>query len=364
MRNTIMPEEEKKTGGKRQNQKYKSLLVWNLLLKRTDENHALNIEDIRTHLKTYGIDAERHSVSRDIKALMELMNKDADLAADDELDERELLNYIIEYDRQKHGYKVSQRPYEFEDLRLLAECVRASKFITRSQENNLLTAIEGLCSDYQIEELQNEVYLVGRTKTNNKSIMRSMLTINNAIRHNQKISFKYQKYTLESRSQQVDRKKGALYILSPFKLIINDGYYYLLAYNSEKKDVWTYRLDRMKDVKIIAEAREGADTFAKINMQTFTQRVFSMYGGEPVRVRIRFLNRSLDTVIDRFGNGKEVVYSPDGSYHFIFTADVELSNQFYSWVCGFYKNATILSPPEAVEGMKNFLHDISNRYES
>ena len=38
-------------GGKRPGQKYKSLLVWNLLLKRTDENHAISIKDIRTHLE-------------------------------------------------------------------------------------------------------------------------------------------------------------------------------------------------------------------------------------------------------------------------------------------------------------------------
>ena len=30
----------KKTGGKKEGQKYKSLLVWDILLKKTDENHA------------------------------------------------------------------------------------------------------------------------------------------------------------------------------------------------------------------------------------------------------------------------------------------------------------------------------------
>ena len=34
----------KKTGGKREGQKYKSLLVWDILLKKTDENHANCIE--------------------------------------------------------------------------------------------------------------------------------------------------------------------------------------------------------------------------------------------------------------------------------------------------------------------------------
>ena len=39
----------KKTGGKREGQKYKSLLVWDILLKKTDENHALRLKDIEEH---------------------------------------------------------------------------------------------------------------------------------------------------------------------------------------------------------------------------------------------------------------------------------------------------------------------------
>lgn len=60
----------KKAGGKSKGQKYKSLIVWNLLLKRTDENNALGISEIKDILEEYGISAERHSVSRDIKDLM------------------------------------------------------------------------------------------------------------------------------------------------------------------------------------------------------------------------------------------------------------------------------------------------------
>ena len=235
-----MEEKKKKEpGSKKKGQKYKSLVVWDMLLKRTDDTHAIGINEIATHLEEYGIEAERHSISRDIKDLIELMNKDQEI----DMRERDLLGYEIEYDPSLHGYKVSRRPYDFDDLRLLAECVRASKFISKRQEESLLLAIEGLCSEHQIKELKNEVYLVGRTKTSNKWVMGSMVVINQAIRDNVKIGFKYQSYTLSSKSQQVDRRKGAEYVLSPYKLIINGGNYYLLAYDSKKKDMRTYRID-------------------------------------------------------------------------------------------------------------------------
>ena len=357
-------QKEKKQGHKGKGQKYKSLLVWDILLKKTDENHALQLKDIKRHLGNYGITAERHSIKRDIDDILLLLNKELDFDLDElEIEERDLLGYEVEYDAVQHGYKVSRRPYDFEELRLLAECVRASKFISKSQEEHLLAAIENLCSDYQIEELQNEVYLVGRNKTTNKHIMSAMLTINQAIRLDRKISFRYQKYTIRDRTQQVDRRGGATYIVSPFKLIINDGYYYLLAWDSKWNTIITYRLDRMKGVDIEKEPREGGTEFGKINMKDYTQQHFGMFSGEQKTVSLRFTNNLLDTMVDRFGTGSDVFYRPDGDRHFVVTTQIAISDQFYGWLCGFRKMAKIVSPPDVVADFQSFLDDIYGRYE-
>ena len=143
----------KKTGGKREGQKYKSLLVWDILLKKTDENHALRLKDIEEHLSHYGITAERHSIKRDIDDILALLNKELDFDMDEfEIEERDLLGYEVEYDAAQHGYKVSRRPYDFEELRLLAECVRASKFISKSQEEHVLF-ISRLCKGHAAQLL-------------------------------------------------------------------------------------------------------------------------------------------------------------------------------------------------------------------
>lgn len=357
-------EEQKKQGGKKPGQKFKSLLVWDILQKRTDENHAIQLKEIVEHLKMYGITAERHSIKRDIDDILMLLNKDMDIDLDEHnIEDRALLGYEVEYDATQHGYKVSRRPYDFEELRLLAECVRASKFISKSQEEHLLAAIENLCSDYQIEELQNEVYLVGRNKTTNKHIMSTMLKVNQAMRLDKQISFRYQKYTIKDRTQQVDRRGGATYKISPFKLIINDGYYYVLAWNSKWNHTITYRLDRMKGVEILNAPREGGVEFAKINMESYTQQHFGMFSGEKKTVSLRFTNNLLDTMVDRFGTGSEVFYRPDDDTHFVVTTQIAISDQFYGWLCGFRKMAKIVSPPDVVSDFQNFLDDIYGKYE-
>ena len=346
-------------GGRREGQKYKSLLVWQYLLKNTDENNAVTSTEIKEHLASYGIVADRHSIVRDIQAMQELLDKDVGAKIDD----RERLRYEVIYDTKSHGYKMISRPYDFEELRLLAECINSAKFLTKRQAENLKELIGEFCSNAQVEELENEVYCVGRAKTSNKYVMGSMLTIHTAIREKKKIKFKYLKYTLQSKGEQVERRKGADYILSPFRLIVNEGNYYLLAYDGKKEKMLTFRVDRMKEVKAYDEPREGERVFAEIDMNTYTQRVFSMFNGEQKRVMIRFTNDRLDTVVDRLGINNGTTYLADDPSHFIAVADIEVSDQFYSWICGFRKKATILSPVEVVDGMKKFLEDISKRYE-
>jgi predicted DNA-binding transcriptional regulator YafY len=162
----------------------------------------------------------------------------------------------------------------------------------------------------------------------------------------------------------VDRRKGATYKISPFKLIINDGFYYVLAWNAQRGNTITFRLDRMKGVEVLNEAREGNLEFSKINMETYTQQHFGMFSGEKKRVSLRFTNNLLDTMVDRFGTGADVSYRPDGERHFVVNTEIAISDQFFGWLCGFRKMAKIISPPTVVEDFQKFLDDIYGRYES
>ncbi len=123
----------------------------------------------------------------------------------------------------------------------------------------------------------------------------------------------------------------------------------------------------MKGVKELNEAQEGYELYRHTDMRTYTRRVFSMFGGEQKRVLIRFSNEKIDTVVDRFGPGSEdntVYYRPDDESHFVLSADIELSDQFYSWICGFREKATIISPPEVIDEFHRFLSDITNQYDN
>lgn len=84
--------------GKRPGQKYKSLLVLQYLLKNADDENAVTMNDILSHLSKYGIASDRRSVYRDIHDLAELLN--TELQEEDRIPERERLGYEIVFTRK------------------------------------------------------------------------------------------------------------------------------------------------------------------------------------------------------------------------------------------------------------------------
>ena len=364
--------------GRKANQKMKPYLVMEYLMRNTDENHAAPADAIVEYLRDdLGIDAERRSIYRDIdeinKALWLLENADDDATIFDaeeaiDTDEYDNEKFII-YDKHLKGFRVVRRKYELSDIRLMAECIYASRYISQSEAERLVDIIKGFVSDEQANEIRTDALVTARQRTLNKSTLRNVSTIYDAMskmiegeKHiPEKISFQYLKYTIDDLEKQTERRKGAKYTVSPYKLIINDGNYYLLAFDDYSHEMRTYRVDRMKTINRLGEPREGAEAFAAIDLKTYTQRTFSMFGGERERVRIRFVSSLLDTAVERFGR-TNVSYTRADDHHFIVSADVEISEQFFGWLCGFGTKAVLLSPAPIVEQYKDYLQKILSKY--
>ena len=363
--------------GRKANQKMKPYLVMEYLMRHTDENHAESADNIAAYLQELGIDAERRSIYRDIeeinKALWLLENEDDDadiFTAEEaiETDKNDSEKFIV-YDRHLKGFRVVRRKYELSDIRLMAECIYASRYISQSEAERLVDIIKGFVSEEQSREIRTDALVTARQRTLNKSTLRNVSTIYDAMskmiegeKHvPEKISFQYLKYTIDDLEKQTERRKGAKYIVSPYKLIINDGNYYLLAFDENSQQIRTYRVDRMKAINRLGTPRDGAEAFAAIDMKTYTQRTFSMFGGECERVSIRFVSSLLDTAVERFGR-YNVSYSRSDDHHFTVSADVEISDQFFGWLCGFGTKAKLFSPNSVVEQYKEYLQKILSRY--
>ena len=367
--------------GKQSNQKLKPYLVLQYLLKYSDENNAKSAFDIIGYLEECGLCAERRSIYRDIEdinriSLMleeatDLDDVDMMFAEAEESGDEEAVNdlKLILYDKNKKGFYVRQRKYDLNDIRLLAECVYSAKFIAEGQAKRLVDVVCEFVSEPQAQRIRHNAFLTDRVKTDNRGVLNNIAAINEAMSANidgqphtpEKITFKYLTYSIGDMRQQIERRKGANYTVSPFQLLINDGNYYLLAFDEQRQDMRTYRVDRMKDICFTGEPRDGAEAFEAIDLKTYTKRVFSMYGGEQKLVEIRFINPLLDAVVDRFGT-KDVQYAKVDDKHFGVTAKVEISDQFFGWLLGFGKKAKLLFPDDVIDQFRAYMDKIREMY--
>ena len=104
---------------KNPNNRLKILYLYRIFLENTDEEHSITMSEIIHRLELYGITAARKAIYEDIEAL-------------------KLFGLDIVMTRGKNaGYKVVSRDFELPELKLLADAVASSRFLTEKKSAEL-----------------------------------------------------------------------------------------------------------------------------------------------------------------------------------------------------------------------------------
>lgn len=325
---------------KSRNQKLKLLCLKDILENYTDDNNKLSTNEIIEKLSEYGISAERKSIYDDIECLKYYG-----------LD-------IITEKTDSNRYYIGERTFELPELKLLVDSVQSSKFLTVKKSASLIKKLESLCSKNQGASLQRQVFVSNRVKNMNESIYRTIDEIHNAISENVKISFKYLTYSIDS--VQVFRKNGERYTISPYALLLEEQNYYLLGYDSENGMFKHFRADKIVDIRMLNENRDGENEFKKIDLGKYSKKFFSMFGGEEQKIKLKVDADLLGVIIDRFG--KNVFISNKSADFFEVVVDIAVSPQFYGWITSFSGKINIISPDTVVNDFKKHLDKISSFY--
>ncbi len=311
---------------KRENQKCKILVIRDLLLE-TDEQHPLTVQDIIGKLKERGIEAERKSVTDDLLTL-------SDYGMDIE---------SLTIGKRK-GYYLASRMFESAELKMLVDSVQAAKFLSPKKTARLIKKLAALSSRGEAALLKRQLYLSDRGKTENESVFYNIDAIHGAIAEDREITFVYWQYDLNKK--RVPRKSGARYRVSPFALVWDDEFYYLIAYDAEDARIKHYRVDKMNRITIAETERQGKDVFAALDMSAYTSRNFSMFAGEEANVVLDCEARLIGVIVDRFGT--DVSVHPNGERFEAFVK-VAVSEQFFGWVAALGGAVRIVSPEPVKE---------------
>lgn len=320
--------------------KFRLLYLRDFLLNRTDENHPVTVAEMLAYMESVGVPCERKTLYNDLEILKEYG-----------LD-------LVSVRDSKTRYYVGMRDFELTEVKLLADAVQSSKFITNKKTIALADKLTTLVSQHEAQAIRRQLLIHNRAKTMNESVYYTVDILSQAIAEDHAIQFKYFKYTV--RKEKEYRHNGMVYEASPFALLWDDENYYMLAYDHKTGIIKHFRADKMAEITLLSTARRGKDVFRNYDLSSYSSRVFSMFGGEEMKLVIRFPNALIDPVIDRFG--QDVVIIPEEQGTFTVHVRLEVSPQFYAWIFGLGKGVAILSPPEAVEGMKKQLQEVAAAY--
>ena len=217
---------------KSENQKLKLFYIADYLITETDEDHGVYVRDIREYLADKGIEAEEHSISRDIKLLRDVFELD------------------IAGGRGKPYYLCS-RYIDYEDISIIAECVGSSKFISNTEAERLVKLLRRFCSKHQADTITSEVFITERTRTTQKNVLRHLAVIRDAIHKGEKVKFKYNYHIISDLSKTFERRAGKQYTVRPFRIILNEGYFYLLGFDDKTHKAIPHRKSSTKSHDVV-----------------------------------------------------------------------------------------------------------------
>ena len=185
----------------------------------------------------------------------------------------------------------------------------------------------------------------------NESIYYNVDKLHAAIASKRSITFQYFDYNMYR--QKVFRRNGSRYTVSPYGLIWNNDNYYLVAYDSEHRQMRHYRVDKMAEITVTRLPREGTDEYPAFDIAAYGQKHFGMYSGEEMTVTLRAKSSMAGVVLDRFG--LDVILVPDGPDYFTVSIPLVLSPQFFGWLFALEPDVTLTAPARAVDAYRQKL---------
>ncbi len=315
--------------------KYRILYLYNWLVKHTDAEHPMTTAELIRMLKEeYDIEVNRNTITKDLSILKKC-------------------NFHIEMVRtpQNNRYYWDGNIFETPEIKLMMDAISPSKFITQKESERLINKLMTFVNSETAEHLKRNVFVTGRVKSSNEKGYYIEDALNDAINDRKKVSFQYMEYDVYKKCRL--KNSGQFYILSPYTLIWDGDYYYVIGFCDSHNKIQTFRLDRIARQPVILE-EDIVPMPPYFRLAEYYKSVFRMYDtDEPVFVELLCENSMMNAIIDQFG--KTVNTRIVNDTHFIVKAEVCASPTFYRWIFGWDGRVKILKPQEIRQKYKKML---------
>jgi len=307
--------------------KLRPIFLMDILKERTDEDHYLTTSQLCAILKNeYGIETHRTTIKSDIEMLQQ-----AGIG-------------IQAVRSTQNQYNFIDRDFDIAELKLLIDAVQSAKFITKTKSDQLVTKLTALAGTNKARELKRNLVVDGRNKLENEQILIIVDAINDAI--NQRRKIKFQKVEYNVKKERVLHHDGETYIFSPYSLVWDGDFYYVIGYSDKYQSIGSHRVDRINQrPEILNESIVPAPLGFDVNK--YINTTFRMYNAPRREVELVCDNGVMDAIIDRFGPDVETYACDQQNFRVI--AEVAVGTVFFNWIFGFGGKVRIKAPKDVKE---------------
>jgi predicted DNA-binding transcriptional regulator YafY len=258
--------------------KLRPFYVAKMLYEQTDEEHYLTIAQIIDQLEEqYDISTSRRTVSDDIKAIQAFG-----------------IEIEVEQSTQNRYYLIGRR-FDLPELKALIDAVESARFIPKVKSSALVAKLSSLASPFNASKLVRNVDVENRIKADNEKIYYIMESLNDAINDKKKVSFQYSTYNRNK--ERIAKHDGEVYVFSPYKMIWNGDYYYVVGYSEKYGSIGSFRVDRIVTTPqlLLEEQHEPPGDF---DINIYLNSMFRMYNGD--RKQVELINNKKSPIQDDY----------------------------------------------------------------
>ncbi|MBR6045137.1 MAG: WYL domain-containing protein [Ruminococcus sp.] len=309
------------------------------LSRESDEKHGVTIRDIQDHLIELdeSSDTSVLTVRRDIERLT-------------------AMGYDIRVSHGAHNtayYHLSGKGFTFNEIRFIVDSVSINKFLSHRQKEELIKKFKGMCSDSEYNQLISRVEITDISRIQ-RDLLGNLDKIHRLISEKRMMNFDYGKFDTAKHVNYYDKHREII----PLKVLYKNERFYLHCFNLEKDMYWTYRIDRMRNIRSGEVSRKKLPPLEKYD--GFVPDVFKPERFDTVTFKVR--RYMLDEMIEQLGDTVSSREDFEDPGYAIVRAKCGINKQFYLWVMRYGDAIEITAPNDVRQGFAQELKNVSEMY--
>lgn len=332
-----------------------------ILKEHSDEKHPLTQQQICGYLEEkLGIKPNRKTVAQHLKSIIGDESCNVFIADSENDDDKSDKKYITDI---YYAADITAEEYEF-----LADSIIYSPMLPADYVRDLIKKINSLSTGNTKGKEANlrETFHYG-----NKSIFLTIENIKEAMNANRKLDVTISDYDKDGKLLTKSDPQSGIELhrlmLSPYGIVMADGFYYLLANDVRYDDLRHFRIDKilrasiceedgsMRDVRTLSNVPRDFKPVQYKNLNRY------MLNGTVERVHINIKKKDISLVLDTFGNEFTCnkVIGNDDIYDVTFRANIQTAVR---WAIANRKAVKLTSPKRAVDIVKEEISALSEMY--